>query len=248
VNVGGLTRHCSRRRYRDAAQLKRWAIEGETEMLPKVIIHSGISVDGRIEGYRLNIWTYYGLAGASCADTVLEGADTAAHPDEEIPPEEPADFQKPSNPENKPLKVIPDSRGRLRNWHVHRRDEHCGDVVALVSNSTPGSFLEYLSQRNFDYIVAGEDHVDYRLAFEELNVRYGTTIIRTDSGGILNNILLQQGLVSEISLLIAPFLVGTSPRGLFRTLDIAPTKAISLKLKSMQQIDDDCVWLRYDVV
>lgn len=216
-------------------------------MLPKVIIHSGISVDGRIEGYRGDVWTYYRLAGAFRADMVLEGADTAAHWDEDIPPEEPSDFQRPSNPENKPLKAIPDSRGRLRNWHVHRRDEHCGDVVALVSKATPGSFLEYLRQRSFDYIVAGEDHVDYRLAFEELHARYGTRIIRTDSGGILNNILLQQGLVSEISLLINPSLVGTSFRGLFRMLDLAPTKAISLKLRSMQQIDDHCVWLRYDV-
>lgn len=217
-------------------------------MLPKVIIHNTISVDDRIEGHDRNTMTYYRLAGAFGADTVLEGADTASHSDEAIPPEEPSDFQKPCNTEGKPLKAIPDSRGRLRNWHVHRRDEHYGDVVALVSRSTPRSFLQYLQERNFDYVVAGDDHVDYRSAFEELNRRYGTTIIRTDSGGVLNSILLQQGLVSELSLLINPFLAGISARGLFRTLDLASGGPISLRLKCMQQIDDNYVWLRYDIV
>ena len=51
-----------------------------------------------------------------------------------------------------------------------------------------------------------------------------------------------------MSLLINPFLAGISARGLFRTLDLASGGPISLRLKCMQQIDDNYVWLRYDIV
>jgi 2,5-diamino-6-(ribosylamino)-4(3H)-pyrimidinone 5'-phosphate reductase len=46
----------------------------------------------------------------------------------------------------------------------------------------------------------------------------------TDSGGTLNNILLAQGLISEISLLVAPVLVGDKRVNLFRTLRLKGKK------------------------
>jgi 2,5-diamino-6-(ribosylamino)-4(3H)-pyrimidinone 5'-phosphate reductase len=58
--------------------------------------------------------------------------------------------------------------------------------------------------RKIDYIVAGDDHVDLRLTLEELNARYGVRIVRVDSGGTLNGVLLRAGLVDEVSALINP--------------------------------------------
>jgi len=217
-----------------------------SDMLPRVIVHNTVSVDGCIEGHDRRTALYYQLAGAFGADTVLEGADTALQPEDAIPPEGPLDSEKPRRDPGLPLKVIPDSRGRLRNWHVHRRDQHYADVAALVSHATAAEFLRYLSDRNIDYVVAGDDHVDYRRAFELLYERFGTRVIRTDSGGVLASILFREGLVSELSLLVNPALVGTSARALFRTLDL-PAGSVCLRLRSAEAVGGGSLWLRYEV-
>ena len=83
-----------------------------------------------------------------------------------VPPEEPSDYQRPQNPDkDAPWWIIPDSRGIMKGLlHVHRNSGYAKDVIVLVSSSTPKGYLDYLEKRNYDYIVAGDDHVDYRVA------------------------------------------------------------------------------------
>ena len=44
--------------------------------------------------------------------------------------------------------------------HVHRKSGYAKDIIVLVSNGTPKAYLDYLKERNYDFIVAGRDHVD----------------------------------------------------------------------------------------
>lgn len=50
-----------------------------------------------------------------------------------------------------------------------------------------------------------------RAALEALNRRFGVRTFRGDSGGTLNSVLLQCGIVDEVSVLIHPFLAGGRP-------------------------------------
>ena len=50
-------------------------------------------------------------------------------------------------------------------------------------------------------IEAGTNHVDFSGALEELNAAFGITVVRVDSGGTLNRVLLRAGLVDELHLL-----------------------------------------------
>jgi len=52
----------------------------------------------------------------------------------------------------------------------------------LCSRATPQTYLDYLRQKQVEFIVAGDERVDLRAALEELNVRYGVKVIRVDSG------------------------------------------------------------------
>ena len=88
----------------------------------------------------------------------------------------------------------------------------------LVSKKTPKSYLKYLSDRHYDYHSIGSDHVDYRKALQLLSTRYNASIIVTDTGGTLSNILLDMKLVDEISLVVSPHLVGNAPQTIFRRL------------------------------
>ena len=101
-----------------------------------------------------------------------------------------------------------------------------------------------------EFIVAGDDHVDLRAALEELNARCGVKVIRVDSGGILNGVLLRAGLVDEVSVIVDPCLTGgTTPRSMFVAPDLtSPEGVIRLKLLHVEAVREDTVWLRYEVV
>jgi len=219
-------------------------------MLPKVIIHNLISLDGCIDGFEPEIGNYYRIAAGFGANAILFGSNTIEKAIPEVPPETEADFKKPEPmPDDKrPLWVIVDSRGWLRNLHIFRHSEYCRDIVVLVSEATPQTYLkDYLGKRQYDYIVAGEDKVDYRLALEELNKRYGVKSVRTDSGGILNSVLLEQGLVDEISLVVSPLLVGKGHTNIFRSLNL-PVDSIKLKPLKCESLEGGQVLLSYQVL
>jgi 2,5-diamino-6-(ribosylamino)-4(3H)-pyrimidinone 5'-phosphate reductase len=50
-----------------------------------------------------------------------------------------------------------------------------------------------------------------RAALEALNRKHGVQVLRGDSGGRSNSVLLHAGLVSEVSVLIHPFIAGGKP-------------------------------------
>lgn len=220
-------------------------------MLPKVIMYNSVSVDGAIKDFDVNIQLHYAVAGRFCADALLAGSITAKTGIEmfmeKVPPEEEGDFSKPAvDPEDKrPLWVIADSKGVMQGlMHMHRKSGYAKDIIVLVSNSTPKAYLDYLRERNYDFIVAGSDHVDLRLALEELNRRYGIKTVMTDTGGVLASVLLEQGLVDEVQLLVAPEIVGKKAVNLFRSL----SKLVKLQLLKSEVVEKNHVLLGYKVL
>ncbi|MCB2209721.1 RibD family protein [bacterium] len=213
---------------------------------PKIIVHTQISLDGAIAGFT-DIANYYIVASRFNADMILFGSETVLSAVEEIPPETEASFSKPKEKpgDDRPIWVIPDSRGRIRFLHVFRDTDYCKDLILLLSKTTPQEHIDYLQKRNYDFIIAGEDHVDYPKALEILKNTYHCDTLRTDSGGILTNILIEQGLVDEISLVIAPCLVGNEYPTLFRSLKL--DNNISTKLKQLEKLSDDFISLIYEI-
>jgi len=223
-------------------------------MLPRVILHSGVSVDGRIDWGQGDMGLYYELAARWNAEAMLSGSNTmlAAYAGQETPPEADAEASGPKelHPLHVPFLVVVDSRGQIRNWRVIQREPYWRDVVVLCSRATPPAYLDDLRECHLDYIVAGDERVDFRTALEELNARYGITKVRVDSGGILSGVLLRAGLVDEVSVLVGPCLVGgASPRSMFVAPDLAsPDGVIPLKLIAVERMRGDIIWLRYKVV
>ncbi len=208
-------------------------------MLPKVTVFNSISLDGSIKGFAVDVALHCEVLAKLGLDALLAGSDTAKTGIEtfvsSVPPEEESDFHRPSDPDKDAVWwVIPDSRGTLEGLlHVHRNSGYAKDVVVLVSKRTPKSYLTYLQERNYEYVVAGEDHVDYRVAFEDLNKRLGITNIVTDSGGVLASVLLEQGLVDELHLLVAPEIVGQKTINLFRRLTL-PVKLVLARVETVK--------------
>ncbi len=222
-------------------------------MLPHVIIHNAVSLDGRMDWFMPNVALYYELAGRWPAEAILSGVDTfiaayASQPPTDEGAESPAPPPNVPN-DTRPLLFITDSRGRGRHYVQLCKEPYWRGVVVLGSASTPRPFLDNLDRNHIGHIEVGEDRVDLRSALELIHTRYGVKQVRVDSGGALNGALLRAGLVAEVSVLIDPVLVGgTTPRSLFRADDLTcPEDVIPLKLTHLERMQDDIVWLRYEV-
>ena len=223
-------------------------------MLPRVILHNGISVDGRYDWFTGDVGLYYELAGRLEADAMLSGSNTVlaafASTEAPEPAEEPSGGPQPNPANKRPWLVIVDSQGRVKNLPQLRQQPYWRDVIILCSLATPPVHLAYLAEQQVEHIVAGDDRVDLAAALVELKARYGLNRLRTDSGGILNGALLRQGLVDEVSIVLSPALVGgTSPRSFFTAPDLTSTgEIIPLRLVHLEQLRGGAVWLRYEVV
>jgi 2,5-diamino-6-(ribosylamino)-4(3H)-pyrimidinone 5'-phosphate reductase len=221
-------------------------------MLPEVIIHNAVSIDGRITKFEVDMEQYYHLATGFGEDATLVGSNTILSSGDEIEPETTEDLEVPDTDPNdkRPILVIPDSKGRVRIWHALRKWPYWRHFVALVTETTPNEYLGYLEKRNIEYIKTGTDKVNLRDALEALNKRYGVKKIRADSGGILNGLLLRDGIVTTVSILVHPALVGgVTPKTVFDSTDQTQGDVgITLKLDHMEKLKNDLVWLRYNVI
>ena len=214
-----------------------------------------MSLDGRIANFPADLDLYYSLAARWNPDAVLFGSETVLaaardNPALEVPAEHEEMFRPPDGvPDPRPLLVVADSRGRVRCWDAIRKWPYMRDVMALCSRSTPEEYLRYLDERKIRAIVAGDDRIDMRNALETLNREYGVKVMRADSGGTLNSVLLQAGVVSEVSVLVHPYLAGGRPE----PTPFDPVKAgfpdlqVPLVHQSTEVLGNGIVWSRYSV-
>lgn len=228
-------------------------------MLPHVILHNAISLDGRMEN-TVDMGLYYSLADRFGAQAMLSGSNTlltgfAAQgldltqdaPAGAAPAEVPPGYEEP------PLRwvVVVDSRGRIRNWEGLRQQPYWAGVIVLYSQDTPAGALAHARNSGVEVIQAGAEHVDLRAALQTLKARYVVDRVRIDSGGVLNGVLLRAGLVDEVSILLAPCLVGgISLNSIFQAPDLPASLEglVPLRLAHLERLEGDVVWLRYNVV
>jgi 2,5-diamino-6-(ribosylamino)-4(3H)-pyrimidinone 5'-phosphate reductase len=188
--------------------------------------------------------TYYGLASTWKEDLTLVGSGTILTAPMEEHEETEDDFKQVDidATDTRPAMAVVDSGGKVRIWSALRKSGYWKDFIALVSETTHTEYLDYLDERHVSWIKAGKDKVDLQKALEELGER-GFETVRVDAGGILNSLLLEQGLVDEVSVLIHPALAGEAGKPFYKSAN-----PVNLKLMECKQLEADLVWLRYTVV
>jgi 2,5-diamino-6-(ribosylamino)-4(3H)-pyrimidinone 5'-phosphate reductase len=214
----------------------------------KVIVHNSISLDGSLLGFTVDMAAHYSIAGSFRANVHLVGSNTALEGlrtfVKKLPAEQEGDFVKPKANFKLPLWIIPDSSGKLKGkLHVIRQSGYCRDVVILTSSATPKSYLQHLTERNYDWHYMGNRPLDYSAAMELLAKEYKAKTILVDAGKTLSGILLNSGLADEISLLVHPVVVGRERFCFFEDVK-ATIRLKPIKNKSMQGKH----WLHYRVL
>lgn len=191
---------------------------------------------------------HYQIAGEYSPEAHLIGSNTIKVGidlySDGVPPEDARDFQKPQRNSTLPYWVILDTRGTLQGvLHTCRRFELCRDIIVFVTEATPTEYIQYLKTRQYTYHIVGETHVDLPRALDLLTTIYQVHTLLADTGMILGNLLLNQGLVTELSVLIHPILVGTQSYSMFANIE----SPIQLRLLKHDVMDTGDIWLVYAV-
>ena len=217
-------------------------------MIPKIILHNSISLDGSLINFDVDMETHYKIAGSFKPDIRLIGSNTIKTGMDiygELTPEKETDFIKTDKNHELPYWVIPDTKGILKNMlHALRGFEFCREVIILISKETPRDYIDYLKERNYEYHVVGEKQIDIKKSLEILSKEYNVKTILTDTGKILGNLLLNQGFVKEISLIVHPIIVGSRSYNMFGNID----SNFKLKLLKCETFNNGLIWLVYDVL
>lgn len=212
-------------------------------MLPYVVIHNAVSVDGRMDRLDVDMELYYSLISTWKEDLTLCGSETMLKAGLDA-----WEHDGSSDPSS-PLLAVVDSRGRFKSWGRAVPSMYWRAGVALCSAATPASHLKYLKKAGVKAIVAGQEKVDLRAALEKLVEEHGVKVVRVDAGGALNGALLRAGLVDEVSVMVQPQLIGgTSPSSMFLAADLeAGASATKAELISSRKLKGGAVWLRYRI-
>lgn len=215
-----------------------------------VVVHNSVSADGATTGFLPHLGQHYAVASSLQTDARLVGSVTMLtgldHDSAPPAPDPGPDLDRPpTGREDQPWWFLVDSTGMLAGrLHELRPFPGLRDIVVLVSHSTPREYLDYLTEREYRFFVAGDDHVMIGEALPWVRSEFGVTRILVDSGPILTHIMLDHELVDELSLLVHPVVVGDAGR---RILEGSETKH-RLELTVSTPLAYGVVHLHYRVV
>jgi 2,5-diamino-6-(ribosylamino)-4(3H)-pyrimidinone 5'-phosphate reductase len=226
-------------------------------MKPYVICHMLGSVDGRI---KQDIWNFKDhhryfeeTAEKIPVDAWLVGRVTmqefSSKQEHSLPPSQ-EDLPKTDFVANQPEKsfaVVIDPAGKCF-WDTNMvSTEH---VIEVLTEKVPTNYLEHLRSKNVSYIFGGPDELDLEMVLQKLHDLFNIKTVRIDGGGHVNGSFLKAGLIDEFSLVLAPVADGTigSPTVFEVEEGYGKRQATQFKLKSVEQIYDDFLWIRYQVI
>jgi riboflavin biosynthesis pyrimidine reductase len=146
----------------------------------------------------------------------------------------------------KSFAIAVDAKGKL-SW---KKNEIDGDhIIELLTEQASNAYLHYLQQKNISYIISGKREMDFKSALKQLHKLFSIKTLMLEGGGNINGSLLNEGLIDELSLLIAPVADGTPQTP--TTFDVSnPLRKKSpspLHLSEVKQMEHDVLWLKYRV-
>lgn len=127
-----------------------------------------------------------------------------------------------------------------------RPDAH---VIEILTKETPVAYRAYLRKKGVSYIIAGDTSLDCKVATEKLKRLFMIDTILICGGGTVNWTFIQQGVVDELSLILAPAADGdpSTPTVFEKSELLAATMPVEFQLKNVEQLKDSGVRLTYIV-
>ncbi|MBD5316078.1 MAG: RibD family protein [Bacteroides sp.] len=142
--------------------------------------------------------------------------------------------------------VCPDSRGTLK-WKSGIMDDG-RPLLILTSENASAEYLNYLRGKGISYIVTGKNGIDLADAMDTLGSVFDVKRLAVLGGGLINGGFLAEGLIDEVSLLLAPGIDGREGwRAMFDGIADQSKLPTKLRLQSVEKLENDVLWIKYNV-
>ena len=89
-------------------------------------------------------------------------------------------------------------------------------MIEAVTEQASPEYLSYLRRLGISYLTVGDERLDCASLARKLRSRFGIERLMVAGGGMANWSFLQEGLIDEFSLVIAPVADGGSAASSFR--------------------------------
>ncbi|WP_367341486.1 dihydrofolate reductase family protein [Limosilactobacillus sp.] len=119
-------------------------------------------------------------------------------------------------------------------------------IIEIITEQVTPAYRDFLRRRNIPYLICGKENIDFKLMLDKLSKNYHLKNLMLGGGGILNWTFLDQGLIDEINLVIAPGTDGNPDTArLFNSQFSNNPHQIDFKLLDVKVMSGDTLWVRY---
>lgn len=138
--------------------------------------------------------------------------------------------------------IIFDTLGSLR-W-----DNYKNPLIIVTGCEVTADYINYLNENNISYIINNSKEINLAYTLEVLKETFKINNIAIVGGGNINGAFLKNGLIDEITVILAPGIDGReSQTALFDGI-IKDNNPYKLKLKDIKKYDNDAIYLDYLVI
>lgn len=227
-----------------------------------VVCHMFVSMDGKIDGAFMGHPAavpardeYGNLRGFYRCDATLYGAVTMeggfADGWEPHVPYSPVHYPKedwlaPSEVKNYIISVDPKGELAWSSAYIEKKGRPKAHAVEVLTGQVSEDYLSYLRGFGVSYLFAGEKQLDCALLLYKLKTKLGIERLMLAGGGYANGSFLAEGLIDEVSLVIAPVADGnTRSVSSFERFDFLSQTPAAFSLLDVKKLSGDGLWLRY---
>lgn len=230
---------------------------------PYVICHMLTALDGKIDGSFFgapecgpasraygDIRGFYGCQATLYGTTTMlggysEGLAGELPPADNSYPKE--DYIAHSEVQNYIVSVDPKGILGWTSRYIEKKGRPKAHVIEALTEEVSEDYLAYLRKFDISYVFAGRKQLDCRVLLEKLYRMFSIEKLMVAGGGLMNWSFVQEGLLDELSLVIAPVADGnTTSVSIFEKSDFLPAREpAAFELKEVKQLEGSCLWLRY---
>lgn len=122
-------------------------------------------------------------------------------------------------------------------------------IVDVLTEQASNAYKDFLRKKKISYIIAGKDQIDYEVMLDKFYNLFHIKRMMVGGGGTINWSFVQNGLVDEVSVILAPIANGDPEAHRFFVAKepYSSIKEIAFKLKSVEELDYGTLWIRYSV-
>ena len=130
---------------------------------------------------------------------------------------------------------------------LEKKGRPAAHAIEVLTENVSSKYLSYLKEKGISWIIAGKDELDCKVLLTKLHDLFGIEKLMVAGGAVTNWSFLSEGLVDEVSIVIAPVTDGeTSTVSIFAQSPFLPSTApIELHIKDVKTYAKDVIALRY---